>query len=187
MHGACNHWRRDCLPKANGHDDSLTFQDRKGGSNQNLEWLVGPKCYNTNYFTLNKLFNSTNNFTQNPSVAQSNICNIILKTDTGASNHYIRTTDATFQNQIKITINPVQYHLPNNMILASTQKGLLPVNVLTQTAKHAHMLLSLINSSLLSIGQLCDKDCMTLFTKNGTIICKNEKIVLQGKRNFLYG
>ena len=36
-HGACNHWGRDCRTKAEGHDDTATFQDRKGGSNKNLE------------------------------------------------------------------------------------------------------------------------------------------------------
>ena len=36
-HGACNHWGCDCRTKAKGHDNTATFQDRKGGSNKNLE------------------------------------------------------------------------------------------------------------------------------------------------------
>ena len=36
-HGACNHWDKDCCTKTEGYDDSATFQDRKGGSNKNLE------------------------------------------------------------------------------------------------------------------------------------------------------
>ena len=46
-HGACNHWGNDCRTPAEGHDSSATFQDRKGGSNKNLEWMVEPKCCNT--------------------------------------------------------------------------------------------------------------------------------------------
>ncbi len=36
-HGACNHWGRDCCTKADGHNDSATFQNRQGGSNRDLE------------------------------------------------------------------------------------------------------------------------------------------------------
>ena len=36
-HGACNHWSPDCRTKAEGHQDSTTFQDRKEGSPKNLQ------------------------------------------------------------------------------------------------------------------------------------------------------
>ena len=36
-HGACNHMSPDCRSKADGHQDSSTFQDRKGGSTKNME------------------------------------------------------------------------------------------------------------------------------------------------------
>ena len=136
------------------------------------------------YFKLNKLFNNTNKFTQKPSVAQSNICKIILKADTGTGNHYIRPTDATFLKKIKITTNLVQNHLPNNMTLTSIKEGMLPVNVLNQTAKCAHILPLLTNAFLLSISQLCDNNYMALFNKKDMIIYKNGQIVLRGKCNF---
>ena len=37
IHGACNHWSPECRSKADGHQDSVTFQDRKGGSTKNIE------------------------------------------------------------------------------------------------------------------------------------------------------
>ena len=39
------------------------------------------------------------------------------------------------------------------------------------------------NESLISIGQLCDDDCIAIFSKNDLNIFKNNKLVLQGKRN----
>ena len=36
-HGACNHMSPECRSKADGHKDSATFQDRKGGSTKNIE------------------------------------------------------------------------------------------------------------------------------------------------------
>ena len=36
-HGACNHWSPECRAKAEGHQDSANFQDRKGESTKNLQ------------------------------------------------------------------------------------------------------------------------------------------------------
>ena len=36
--GACNHWSPECRTKAEGHQDSATFQDRKGGAQKN--WMT---------------------------------------------------------------------------------------------------------------------------------------------------
>ena len=35
-HGACNHNSPECRTKADGHQDSATFQQRKGGSTKNI-------------------------------------------------------------------------------------------------------------------------------------------------------
>ena len=40
---------------------------------------------------------------------------------------------------------------------------------------------------MLSIGQLCDDDCLALFTKEKVFIFKQNKLLLQGKRNFFNG
>ena len=39
------------------------------------------------------------------------------------------------------------------------------------------------NESLSSIGQLCDDDCIDIFSKNDLNIFKNKKLLLQEKRN----
>ena len=36
-HGACNHWSPECRTKAEGHQNSATFQNCKGGSTKNLQ------------------------------------------------------------------------------------------------------------------------------------------------------
>ena len=45
----------------------------------------------------------------------------------------------------------------------------------------------LTNSSLLSVGQLCDNDCVAIFTKREMFIRKDGRVILQGKRNFIDG
>ena len=45
----------------------------------------------------------------------------------------------------------------------------------------------LTNTSLLSIGQLCDDNCIALFRKHDLHVFKNNRLVLKGLRNYLDG
>ena len=72
--------------------------------------------------------------------------------------------------------------LPNKSIITSSKKGLLPIPT-NKTAKPALILPGLTNSSLLSIGQLCDDNCTAIFDKNTMYIYKYAKIILTGNRN----
>ena len=61
-------------------------------------------------------------------------------------------------------------------------QGSLPIET-SQEANTAILLPQLTNSSLLSIGQLCDDDCVAIFNKHAVSIYRNAKIILSGKRN----
>ena len=54
---------------------------------------------------------------------------------------------------------------------------------LTQTAKSGYIVPGLKNSSLLSIGKLCDDHCTVIFTKKYLFVFKHNHLMLQGFRN----
>ena len=124
---------------------------------------------------LNNLFNITSKTITKPSVAQTN--SILLKADTGASRHYFRQQDAIILNNIKKVANGVKVHLLNNDILESNMTGTLPIPGLSTTAKEVQVLPSLTNTSLLSVGQLCNDNCTAIFTPTEMIIINKGQII----------
>jgi hypothetical protein len=58
--------------------------------------------------------------------------------------------------------------LPDSTNVQATHSGLLPLyHSLSKTAKTAHVLDGMTNSLLISIGQLCDDDCVAILWTNG--------------------
>ena len=56
--------------------------------------------------------------------------------------------------------------LPDSSAMSTTETGILPLNNLLPTmAKTGNVFSGLTNSSLLSIAQLCDDDCIAIFDK----------------------
>ena len=106
------------------------------------------------------------------------------KADTGASKTFIKQAHISkLQNIRRLQLGPTVL-LPNNESLVASHQGQLQFNdCLSDTAKTAYVLPGMTNESLISIGQLCDDDCIAIFSKNDLNIFKNKKLVLQGKRN----
>ena len=78
--------------------------------------------------------------------------------------------------------------LPNGEDLQATAVGYIPINnQLSLQAQQTYIFPELTNSSLLSIGQLCDNGCQALFDTNKLYIIKNNKVILQGYRNYRDG
>jgi hypothetical protein len=74
--------------------------------------------------------------------------------------------------------------LPDSTHVQATHSGLLPLHHgLSKTAKTAHVLDGMTNSSLISIGQLCDDDCIAILDKRRLQVFKNSKCILLGPRN----
>ncbi len=106
----------------------------------------------------------------------------IFKADSGASQHYIRATDAhILQNSCPVA-GPSVY-LPDMEKITATHKGFLPISNLTSTATQAHVFPALKSASLLSLGQLCDDDCTILLNKYSLHVFKNLQRILFGVRN----
>ena len=74
--------------------------------------------------------------------------------------------------------------LPDSTHVQATHSGLLPLHhSFSKTAKTAHVLDGMTNSSLISIGQLCNDDCVAILDKRRLQVFKNNKCILMGPRN----
>ena len=108
-----------------------------------------------------------------------------MKADARASYTYPKSKDAMYLRNVCCLINGPSTTLPDTAkIQASCQENL-----------HLHKSFTpkdwffpkLNNESLLLIGQLCDENYMALFDKKVVYIFKDDKIILQGKRNLKTG
>ena len=105
------------------------------------------------------------------------------KGDSAASKNYWRQQDKEVLNKIEKYQGP-SVLLPNNATIASTERGQLPLSsLLSKEAKTAQILPQLASSSLISLGQLCDDNCVILLHKKVLLAIKNKEIVLKGIRN----
>ena len=109
---------------------------------------------------------------------------ISLKADTGASGHYIAHSDSGKLENVTATMSPKNVLLPDQRIISSTHDATLPIPFLSKCAIQASIFPDLSSSSLLSIGQLCDDDCVAVFSKEKMQVLKNDNVVLEGHRNF---
>jgi hypothetical protein len=78
--------------------------------------------------------------------------------------------------------------LPNNDTIQASQTGKLPLHPsLSDNATTAHFLDGITNSSLISLGQLCDDNCIAIFTKQKMHVYKDNTCVLSGTHNHTDG
>ena len=93
---------------------------------------------------------------------------IIAKGDSGASNHYFCSEDRNVLTNVTTTLGP-DVHQPDNTVLKTQGTGLVPIDdTLSPEAKKAMILPELKSSSLISMGQLCDDDCLVILSKKET-------------------
>ena len=79
--------------------------------------------------------------------------------------------------------NTTTVQLPNDETITSTTIGNLPIPELSEKAQTTAIFPALTNSSLISIGQLCDDECTAVMNKSNIRIIKDNKIILQGSHN----
>ena len=78
--------------------------------------------------------------------------------------------------------------LPNKTTIKPSHTGQLPFHThLSTKATTSLVYPELTNESLLSIGKLCDDNCIAIFDKHHLHITKNNRIILKGHRNLKDG
>ena len=100
-------------------------------------------------------------------VAQPQHCNntIILKADSGASKHFVKTADKKILNNVKQS-HSTTVVLPDKTNLRTEQRGTLPISkFLSKEAQQGHVLHGLKNSSLLSIVNYATTNASLFLTK----------------------
>ena len=108
---------------------------------------------------------------------------IICKADSGATKTYLKPTDQNILQNINKVINGPTVDIPHgeNMKTIST----LPLhNLLSAAAKQGNVLEELSNSTLLSIGQLCDNKCIAVFDKRHLHAFKHGYLIIKVQRNW---
>ena len=113
-------------------------------------------------------------------------CNksVIIKAGTGASRHYFKVEDKHISRNIKKTDNPPEMQLPDNTTVTAVEQGALFLHKkLTPQAQSTQIIPAITNSSLLSIGQLCDDNCTAVFNKRDVKIYKDNDIIVKGQRS----
>ena len=85
------------------------------------------------------------------------------------------------------TQNSIVVAQANGETIQSTHIANMNLPTLSSEAKIGHVIPYLSSVSLLSIGQLCDDDCLALFTKEKVFIFKQNTLLLKGQRNHFNG
>ena len=116
--------------------------------------------------------------------------NIRIKADSGASAHYFREEEAKIllnKQNIQQQQGP-RVRLPDNTVMTPTKHGHLPIPTLSPATTSTHVYNKLRSASLVSVGQLCDEDCLAVFSKKYLhIFNKNGKVIINGSRNLQDG
>ena len=101
--------------------------------------------------------------------------------NSGCTGHYLDDLTKIVHTR-EPSENPNILKLPNSSTMASTHQSQTPLNHLSSQAKHAEIFPKL-HSSLISIGQLCDHECIVTFDKHKVIVSKNKDIITEGYRD----
>ena len=97
---------------------------------------------------------------------------LVAVADYGITGHYIKQTTPCTNKQ---TANqPIPIQIPNGKIITSTHTALLPQQNLPDKARKAHIFPGL-KKTLISIGTLCDNNCIAVFDEKRVTIYEERK------------
>ena len=106
---------------------------------------------------------------------------VTLKSDSGATKTYVRPQDQVVLFDQQKIVNGPRVGIPNGMNMQTIENGFLPLHkLLTKKDCQANILKGLNNTYLLSIGQLCDDNCIAIFDKRFLTIYKCGHKILRG-------
>ena len=101
--------------------------------------------------------------------------------DSRYTGHYLDSL-TTIVHTIEPSENPINVKLSNSSTMAYTHHAQISLKHLSSQAKHAEIFTNL-HYSLISIGHLCDDECIVTFDKHKVIVSKNKDIIIEGYRD----
>ena len=105
---------------------------------------------------------------------------VIEQTESGATSHYCRKTDAHTLLDVQATSHSTTVQLPDSSTISATASGRLPLPAsLTASATNTCVFCDLHSASLISLGQLCDDDCVAILDKHKIQVIKDSRVVMQ--------
>ena len=130
--------------------------------------------YNNHIILIRTLPTSSTQYPQQPHTNEP-IAN------SGCTGHYLDYL-TTIVHTREPSENPINVKLPNSSTMASTHQAQIPLKTLSIQAKHTGIFPKL-QSSLISIGQLCDDVFIVNFDKHKFIVSENKYIIIEGYRD----
>ena len=98
--------------------------------------------------------------------------------NSGCRGHYLDALTTVFHTRDP-SENSINMILPNSSQMASTHQDHKPLQNLSSQSKRVEIFPNL-PSSLISIGQLCEDECIVTFDKHKFIVSKNKDITIEG-------
>lgn len=105
----------------------------------------------------------------------------ILKADTGSTTTNIKPSHILYLTDISKLNNGPSAMIPNGTKIQAEHLGQLPIQA--NFSLSSLVFPDLHSESLLSIGQLCDNDCLAIFDRYHLHVFKNNRCILKGYRN----
>ena len=104
--------------------------------------------------------------------------------DTGATSHCIINKHAKLSSNITKTNYGSTVSSANGTDMNTTHTGTVPLSPgISQQAQKGNILNGIVTESLISIRQLCNDNCIAIFTKHNVKILKDNKIIITGTIN----
>ena len=102
---------------------------------------------------------------------------IIAKGDSAASNHYFALRDAAVLDEVRQDQVGTSVMLPDASSLTSVASAHLPLSKDLTPKATKTALFDNLQSSLISLGQLCDDNCTVVLNKRNLFAIKNNNVV----------
>jgi hypothetical protein len=174
-----------CHTKSEGHIDAATYLNMQGGSTNNCHWLwLGGTVTAKTSQPPEQIVVPPQ--TQLPHVVHPpiNLANSVAILDSGASGNCIDAAAEKHCINVTVTSTGPSVQVANGENIETTKRAIVPLAPgLSKQAKIGHIFDDLQSGSLISLGQLCHDDSITLFTQYDVKIYKNGQVIIVGKRN----
>jgi hypothetical protein len=104
--------------------------------------------------------------------------------DSGATGTFVATADVQhLRQQLPISNGPTVLSA-SGTAMTSSIRGILPLSpLLSDTAQSAFVLDDLQTGTLVSLSQICDDDCLAIFSKFNVQVVKNGVVIITGTRS----